>query len=208
MSNLFKFTGRYQVFKDNRSRIDEDLSYQISSSIDMKNGERYTINSGDELEITFPDQANALRVLSDTPLKFSTSPGDNLVQFSVDTSTDLLTTSENVYTWTPQPVSFTSSGTLPSPLLEETTYYSVSRGENEFFISVSETDALNGTVIDITDAGTGIHNVVLDNYENSSKSQSQQTELILNNTNVKKITLRNDSGSVAGIQVWAVRSAV
>lgn len=77
-----------------------------------------------------------------------TRSGNNLVLGSVT----------GFYTGTP--VQFTTTGTLPAPLVVGTTYYAM-QVDNVSLIQVatSQANAIAGTFITLTDAGTGVHTI-------------------------------------------------
>lgn len=58
-------------------------------------------------------------------------------------------------------VTLTTSGALPDPLQTTTTYYVIVLDEDNFQLAASLADALAGTPITLTDAGTGDQTVVV-----------------------------------------------
>ena len=54
-------------------------------------------------------------------------------------------------------IRLTTSGTLPAPLVQNTPYYVIPRGENLISLASIEINAYNDIPIDITTVGTGIH---------------------------------------------------
>lgn len=77
---------------------------------------------------------------------------DTSVTFTVDTSTDILTTQVRSFS-DGDTVYVTTSDTLPSPLDWITTYYVVSSTGTSFKLSLT----FGGAAINITTAGTGVH---------------------------------------------------
>lgn len=77
---------------------------------------------------------------------------DTSVTFTVDTSTDILTTQVRSFS-DGDTVSVTTSDTLPSPLDWITTYYVVSSTGKSFKLSLT----FGGAAINITSSGTGVH---------------------------------------------------
>ncbi|HEX5130245.1 MAG TPA: tail fiber protein [Usitatibacter sp.] len=76
----------------------------------------------------------------------------------VTTGTDNIAIPDNVAKWiTGMAVVFTSTGTPPNPLVNSTTYYIVRNGTGGVKLASSLANAQNGTVIDITTQGTGVH---------------------------------------------------
>lgn len=77
---------------------------------------------------------------------------------TVDAGTNNITCAGHGYV-TGESVSFTSTTTLPSPLAINTEYYVIYVDTNTFQLATSYYLSSIGTVIDITDAGTGTHSV-------------------------------------------------
>lgn len=76
--------------------------------------------------------------------------------FTADASTDQITPSLQVFT-TGQAVVLTTTGTLPAGLSTSTTYYVIASGGSTIKLATTLNNALAGTAIDITSAGTGTH---------------------------------------------------
>lgn len=89
------------------------------------------------------------------------------VTFTADAGTDKITiTSGNLYndpyltTAEGRAVTFTSTTTLPAPLVAGTTYFLIDGGTSTTYkVASSLANAIAGTAINITDAGTGTHTV-------------------------------------------------
>lgn len=83
--------------------------------------------------------------------------------FTADASTDILTGPNLAYTNGTQgvvgyrAVTVSSSGTLPAPLAAATTYFIVQVSSTTYKLATTLTNAVAGTTIDITTAGTGTH---------------------------------------------------
>lgn len=98
--------------------------------------------------------------------------------FTADASTDTCTYTStanipsNVLTGTR--VRFTTSGTLPAGLSLATDYYIIKVTDSTFKVATSYANAVAGTQIDITDAGTGTHtmNWLLPRYTNGAGVQA------------------------------------
>lgn len=98
--------------------------------------------------------------------------------FTADAGTDICTWSStanipsNILTGTR--VRLTTSGTLPGGLATATDYYVVKLSDTTFELAASYTNAVAGTQIDITDAGTGTHTVtwLLPRYTNGAGVQA------------------------------------
>ena len=75
-------------------------------------------------------------------------------------ATDLCTVaSGTIPTFTGTEVTLTTTGTLPAGLSTSTTYYMVFQSASTFNLSTSLANSLAGTVVDITDTGSGTHTV-------------------------------------------------
>jgi hypothetical protein len=94
--------------------------------------------------------------------------------FTADASTDTCTYSStanypsNILTGTR--VRLTTTTTLPAPLATATDYYVVRVTDSTFKLSTTYANAIAGTVINITDAGTGTHTItwLLPRYTNGA----------------------------------------
>lgn len=56
-------------------------------------------------------------------------------------------------------VTFSTTGSLPSPLATGTVYFLINLSSNTFKVATTLAHALTGTAIDITDTGSGVHTV-------------------------------------------------
>jgi hypothetical protein len=93
--------------------------------------------------------------------------------FTADASTDILTHSNiNLFRYTRVQVSTTT--TLPSGLAAATDYYVIKVTDTEIKLATSYANAVAGTAIDITDAGTGTHtiNTLLPRYTSGAGVQA------------------------------------
>lgn len=98
--------------------------------------------------------------------------------FTADAGTDLCTWTStanipsNILTGTR--VRLTTSGTLPAPLATATDYYVVRMSDTTFELATTYANAIAGTQINITDAGTGTHTVtwLLPRYTNGAGVQA------------------------------------
>lgn len=79
--------------------------------------------------------------------------------FTADASTDRITASAAVFT-TGQAVRVSSTGTLPAGLSSATTYYIIAVSGAIYKLATTINNALAGTAVDITDAGTGTHSII------------------------------------------------
>lgn len=90
------------------------------------------------------------QALTNTLSQFST--------FTADAGTDVCTHSNiNLFPYTR--VQLTTSGTLPAGLATATDYYVIKVTDTTCKFATSYANAVAGTAIDITDAGTGTHNI-------------------------------------------------
>jgi hypothetical protein len=78
--------------------------------------------------------------------------------FTADAGTNNITCSGHGYV-DGESVSFSTTGTLPSPLLASTEYFVIWVDVNTFQIAETYSDAMDGNDIDITTAGSGTHSV-------------------------------------------------
>ena len=91
-----------------------------------------------------------------------TNPSYTSVTVTANAGSDLLTTSASHSFVLGQALVFSSTGTLPAPLVAGRTYFARVAGfaANEFKVHPTATDAnANTNTIDITDTGTGVHSV-------------------------------------------------
>ncbi len=77
--------------------------------------------------------------------------------FTRDASTLVLSSTAGYYTGTP--IQFTTTGSLPSPLAAATTYYAVLVDATHISVATTQQNALDGTIISITTAGSGVQTV-------------------------------------------------
>ncbi len=90
----------------------------------------------------------------------TTSLFDTLTQtFTVNAGTDVGTISAGTIPRTGIAVTFSSTGTLPAGLTAGTIYYLRKESASTFKVASSLAVAGSGTVVDITDTGTGVHTV-------------------------------------------------
>ena len=86
--------------------------------------------------------------------------GTATVNFTVNTTTDVLTTSSAHGYTTGDPVTVASTTTLPAPLVATGHYYARSTGASTLTLHPLDTDAINDTNrINITSVGSGTHNI-------------------------------------------------
>lgn len=79
--------------------------------------------------------------------------------FTANASNDQITASAAVFT-TAQAVRVSSTGTLPAGLSAGTTYYIIAVSGAIYKLATTPNNALAGTAVDITDAGTGTHSII------------------------------------------------
>jgi acyl carrier protein len=71
---------------------------------------------------------------------------------------------------------FSTTGTLPNPLLANTEYYVIKLSDTDFYLATNIINANNEVVIDITNVGTGTHTVII---PNDTEHLSDDTEILL-----------------------------
>lgn len=103
--------------------------------------------------------------------------------FTADASTDVITltsTPVNINLMPYTTVQVSSATTLPAGLAAATNYFVIKVTDSTFKLATSYANAVAGTAIDITDAGTGVHtlNTLLPRYTNGAGVQA-----IMLNTN-------------------------
>jgi hypothetical protein len=76
---------------------------------------------------------------------------------NVNTTDNVISLSTFIETGTP--ITLSTAGTLPSPLLAATTYYVTRALPNDIKLATSESNALAGTAIDITTTGSGTFDI-------------------------------------------------
>ena len=211
MTINLKLTGRLQLLDTGVNLVNHKLSYDITSAVDMKNRERYSLaaTTGTE-EVTLPAQASVLLVTSDQPIRIATD-SDVLGKsstFVADAGTDILTMVSSYGWYTGKIVQVSSADTLPAGLSASTDYYVISKGVNKIQLATSLGNAEAGTNIDITNTGTGIHTVIessSDYTSNISESMIGDTFLITG-SNVRKVFISNPSAIIAEVRISAYRS--
>ena len=110
-----------------------------------------------------------------TTAQTTTNPLIALTTFTADASTDIITvptTNNNLLPYTTVQVSTTT--TLPAGLAAATNYFVIKLTDSTFKLATSYANAVAGTAIDITSAGTGTHtiNTLLPRYTDGSGVQA------------------------------------
>lgn len=136
--------------------------------------------------------------------------------FTADASTDTLTVALPVFT-TGQAVRLTTTGTLPAPLAINTTYYVTAVVGSTLKLSTTLANALAGTGINITDAGTGTHTItgsimgrIKKIVQNPAASTSNYRYFAIDETgrvwvqfqNIWSWLPGNATGSGQGLEIW------
>lgn len=75
--------------------------------------------------------------------------------FTADPTTNLLTLASTAGFPTNTPITLTTSGSLPAPLLQSTTYWVINVSPTTIYLASTSANAMLGTFIDITSAGSG-----------------------------------------------------
>jgi len=104
---------------------------------------------------------NVPNVIDRVPVGYGASTtAESLGPAAVSPGSDAIAIVDNVATWiTGMAVVFTTTGGAPTGLTAGNTYYVVRTAQNEIKLASSLANAQNGTVIDITSQGTGVHTI-------------------------------------------------
>lgn len=84
--------------------------------------------------------------------------------FTADPTTDLLTLASTTNFPTNTPVTISTSGTVPSPLVSATTYWTIQVSPTTMYLATSSANALAGNFIDILTPGSGQNVVTTFNF--------------------------------------------
>lgn len=84
--------------------------------------------------------------------------------FTVSTTTEALTFSQPIPIDTGDGIKVSSTITVPSPLVAGTTYYAIKVTDTSYQLATSMANAVAGTAIDLTSAGSGQHTLAQVNY--------------------------------------------
>lgn len=122
----------------------------VTGSITITDTEIYQVNGHRKLFYTY--QATGGGNIGIMEL-----PGTYTDTFTADTSLDTIALSSNNWFYDGMALTFTTTGTLPSPLAINTTYYAVNSSNPGSYCQLSATPG--GAVIDITTNGGGVHTV-------------------------------------------------
>lgn len=87
--------------------------------------------------------------------------------FTVNASTDIVTSNGHGFETGKGPVVLSSTDTLPAGLAADTFYYPIVLSVNTFQLATSRRNAADGVAVDITDTGTGTHTAV---YSTSARA--------------------------------------
>lgn len=90
--------------------------------------------------------------------------------FTVDDATELITVSGSINYSTGDMVKMSTSDTLPTPFQVDTIYYLISVSDTTFMVASSYNNAIDEIAIDITDTGTGTHNLLKQDYKYMSSN--------------------------------------
>lgn len=86
--------------------------------------------------------------------------------FTASTATSQLTMASTADFPTGTPVTFTTTGSLPAPLVEGFTYYTIFLTPTVLYVAASLDDAMSGFVLPLTTVGTGVNTITT--YHGSS----------------------------------------
>ena len=139
-------------------------SFTISRNtygVDTKNTAAANLTQGDEW---MNDYHRRLLSLADWPFlhrnrRLTTFDPDST--FTVVAGTDLATAADTILTLTGTEVTVSSTTTLPAGLSADTRYFLIFQSATTFNFATTLANALAGTVIDITDTGTGTHTITV-----------------------------------------------
>jgi hypothetical protein len=93
------------------------------------------------------------------PEATKTSPAKFAYTFTAVAATDVITYASAIAQTVYVAVTFTTTGTLPAGLSLATTYFLITTGATTAKVATTLANAIAGTAIDITDAGTGVHTI-------------------------------------------------
>lgn len=133
------------------AQVRENLSYNIPSSGDFT----YVIPEKSDPNFRDMDTLDFVTEVREGSTYYTKWTLTGGLTFTVSTSTDILTVSADIPTGTP--IVVTSSGTLPSPLATETTYYAINVSSTQIRLATSYNNAISNVYIDITSTGSGTH---------------------------------------------------
>lgn len=97
--------------------------------------------------------------LTESELDDFISEDGNIDWWKVNTTTDRIIVSMDIATGTK--IHFSTTGTMPDPLVVGTSYYAIRISSQLIKIATSKANALAGTAIDLTTQGTGTHTLTL-----------------------------------------------
>lgn len=87
--------------------------------------------------------------------------------FTVDPNTDLLTLASTSNYPTNTPVTISTTGTIPQPLVSSTTYWVINVSSTTMYLANSSANAMAGNFIDILTPGSGTNTVTTYNFPTS-----------------------------------------
>lgn len=85
--------------------------------------------------------------------------GDGSQTFTADAATDLLTLSSSADFQTSVPVTVSTTGTLPAPLIAATTYYAIRVSATQIRLATTEANAFNNVFINLTTNGAPVNTI-------------------------------------------------
>lgn len=140
----------YDITKDSGERVGWFKSDSINPTCMFWDEDKYIFGNNDGV---CASERN-----SNTSNDFSDIRYEYIDATDIDTSTDIISVSNSYETG--DSVIFRTSGTVPTGLTNNTTYYAIRISATEIQLALSQEDALAGTYIDITSQGTGTHSLV------------------------------------------------
>ena len=122
-----------------------------TNRLDYSNEE--LLGGSQQLHIRVADAAgDTLQIKQGNHAPETFAPGD------VDVANDSVQIENHDY-YTGQLVQFSTTGTLPAGLSAATDYFIIVVDKDNFQVATSKSNALDGTQIDITDQGSGVHTI-------------------------------------------------
>lgn len=113
------------------------------------------VGFGDMRNVDLYSQVGALKVNPKLSLGSNASSAPTSLTLTVNTSTDVWTSSVTHQLTTGTMIEISSSGSLPSPLSSGNLSYVIVTGSNTFKIASTFANAISGSALDITTSGTG-----------------------------------------------------
>lgn len=116
-----------------------------------------------------------------------TASTEDVATTDINTSTDVITVATNTWMTDGQPVTLSTSGTAPDPLVAGTTYFVIRLTSTTIKLATTYDNAIADTAINITTQGTGTHTLteaiyVADNDEIWLEDRKDEISFMFNST--------------------------